>query len=1026
MTSFFSRLGRTSALIVAAGLVAHAASDGNMAVSVVDASGKPVAGATVTITSPTQIGGARTAVTDATGKVRFVRLAPGDFKVQVTANGFQTQTMNNVAVAVDQTAAVNARLAPVGAATVEVVSNVAAVDVTTVTQGMQIDSKELEALPMARTQLSALTLAPGVVSVGGNPAIVSGLNRDNFGGNGARNNTYMIDGIDVTSPEAGTSRTNLAPELIQVQDVKTGAITAEYSARAGLFSNVTTKAGGNEYTGGLTLSKRPGSLTNKVGKGRFDVGEQDVSDYTAWAMGPIIKDKLWFVLSYQQVKDETTVRLSPTVSVTPGETRTGRNYDGYSVFGKLTWQITPNDIADITFNSNPYEFDNLSGPLVVTRRAALTEQGGTRFLAHYGHQWSNLFLDVRLAQHKEDNKTKALYHDAGPQNTVVASTTLSPLQRQLGNNAALDERTYQKDRLRVDLTWLFEAAGSHTLKAGVEKGTDKLTQFLGVDQGGNSYESFNVGTYAWATLPSSQANSQKARTLTAINGPDYTAVYAALVSAGFTPTGAANAYHGATFTNVNLASYVFNEANPFGGFYEYRFHQVNAQKSSPKMDIQGAYVQDSWQIGKFTFSPGFRVDKYSYVADNGTKLFETDYAFAPRVGLTYDVKGDGKSKLYAYWGRYIDPIKLDMVRFTGSLTSSERTEDIRILNTWVTVNRRGGTKTVDAVFANTFKLPKTEEFRLGYSTDFGGIYTFDVTYSQRRDYDIVEDWDPTLYTDADNLEDEARDHYGMGTTAYGSLTATQQRIIDAYRSLVINTEYFAGGGYTGAQNVARVAGGTLNFVLANLPGGERNYRTWEFTFNRREADHWGGFASLSLVNAEGNTFSSGNADYQGDLAMFDPRLAYTNGKLDGSVDWLLKANAFYKFDGQFDSSWLSWTKGLMVAATFNANSGYHYTNSMLVGTRVLQAVPSEANFFSQQLGTNKTPMFFQTDVRVQYGRNLTSRLRGEVFLDIFNIYNKQGATGIAEGLGVRSGIQPNAPYQFQLPRSFQLGVRLKF
>ncbi len=229
MRSLTPRLGRAAALIIASGFLAHAAGDGTLAVSVTDASGKAVAGATVTISSPTQIGGARTVTTDATGKARFVRLSPGAFRIQISATGYQAQTINNVEVQVDQTASVNAKMVPVGGATVEVVAAAAQVDTTTVTQGTQISDVELERLPVGRNQLSTLNLAPGVVastSGNGNPALAVGLNRDNLGGNGARNNTYMIDGIDVTSPEAGTLRTAIAPELIQVQDVKTGAITA--------------------------------------------------------------------------------------------------------------------------------------------------------------------------------------------------------------------------------------------------------------------------------------------------------------------------------------------------------------------------------------------------------------------------------------------------------------------------------------------------------------------------------------------------------------------------------------------------------------------------------------------------------------------------------------------------------------------------------------------------------------------------------------------------------------------------------
>lgn len=1009
MSLLNTRIARTAAVIVATGFLVQAAGDGTLAVTVTNPSGAPISGATVTISSPTQIGGSRTVLTDANGKVRFPRLSPGQFKVTFIAEGYQTQTMAKVDVFIDQTAAVNAKMVPVGGATVEVVSVAAQVDVTTVTQGLQLDAVQLESLPVARTQLAALTLAPGVVDVGGNPALTVGLNRDNFGGNGARNNTYLIDGVDVTSPEAGTSRTNIAPELVNLQDVKTGAITAEYTARAGLFSNVNTKVGGNEFMGGLTVAMQPSSFVGKYKDGKIDSGKKQVSDYTVWGLGPILKDKLWYVISYQKRKDETTVPLSSSATTTPGEVRTGTDYDGYSVFAKLTWQIAPSDIFDLTFNNNPYELDNLSDPGILTQRASKTERGGGRYLAHYGHQWSSFFLDIRLSQHKENNKTLAKSTSAGPQNTLKASTGLSPLQAQLGNSSALDKREYQKDRLRADGTWIFDALGSHTLKLGVEVGTDKLTQTIGVGQD-NSYESFNVGTYRLPTLPSSQAKSQFARIITAINGS--TTLRNLAATNGYTPQ------TGPNYVTSDFDGYTFNEPNPHGGFYEYRISQVSIASSTPKMDVQGFYIQDQWQSGRWTFSPGFRFDKYTYKADNGEQLYATGYNFAPRIGATLDVMGNGHSKVYAYWGRYIDPIKLDMVRFTGSLTSSVRTEDIRMFGTWITAQVRGGSKNVDAVFADNFKLPKTDELRVGYTTDFKGIYTFDATWTSRRDYDIVEDWDIDLYSNPTNLEAEARGVFNIGTAPNqldpNSIKA--QRIIQAFRNLSMPLGFFAGGGKTGAENLARAQAGTLNFVLANLPGGERKYQSLDLTIRRQEAQHWGGFASLSLVDAKGNSFSSGNADYQGDLAKYDPRLPYTNGHLDGSVDWLFKSNAYYR-----------WDMGLLIGATFNANSGYHYSTSDLVGTRILQAAPSAEDFDNEMLGKKMTPRFYQVDLRVSYSKDLKKKVKGEVFIDIFNLFDRQNTIGLSEGLNVRP-IAPIAdtPYSYQLPRTFQLGFRLKF
>ncbi|HJW34200.1 MAG TPA: carboxypeptidase regulatory-like domain-containing protein [Holophagaceae bacterium] len=1029
MNNLLHRLGRTTALIVATGFVAHAAGDGNLAVQVLDVTGKPIAGATVVISSPGQIGGARTQVTDASGKVRFVRLNPSAFKVVVTASGFQTQTLNGVNVLIDQTANVNLKMVPVGGAVVEVVSSLPIVDVTSVTAGTQITQEELTTLPLLRDQLSTLSLAPGVVAIGNNPALAAGNNRDNFGQNGARNNTYMVDGIDVTSPESGLYRTTIPQELVQNQDIKTGAITAEYSARAGLFSNVTTIPGGNELTGGLIYSMTDPSWSSAPSQFTIQAPGHKIDDTTAFVSGPILKDKLWFVASYQKVKETVDVTLLDSVASTPNESRTGLFNDESRTFAKLTWQIAEGHLASATFNKNPGHFDNGTTVNTPTRRLTNTTRGGDRYTLSYSWQTPSFIFDVKTISHKEADSIKANYTNLGPQVDVIfptASGSPSVAQSAFGNSSAGTGREYKRQSTRVDGTFLFDAAGSHTLKTGVQMGTDQLTQTLFIS-GGVQYENFNAPTTYGNDIANygGQVKGARSKVLASINNnPTYATLKAAL------DTNVDGTVDAAERDVVNFNT-PYDAGNLALGYLGYRFINDSLASSSPKMETQGAYIQDQWQIGRLTFSPGFRMDKYEYKADNGQSLFKTDWAFAPRVGASYDVDGDGRTKAYAYWGRYIDPIKLDMVRFTGSLSSSVRNEDIYIQpnatpgsGTWVTENVRGGSKVVDAVFANSFKLPKTEEFRIGLAKDFGNSWSIDAVYTYRRDYDIVEDWDPSLYTSADALEDEARSLWGIGSRAavpYNTLTGNNKAIVDKFRSLVIDPEYFAGGGYTGAQNVARL-GTSLNFVLANLPGGHRQYNTFDVTVTRKFKDNWGGFYTYSNVRATGNTQSSGNADYQGDLAQYDPRLAYGNGRLDGSIDWLHKANVYYR-----------WNNGFQLGVTGTFISGYHYSDAEQIGTRILQKAPALADAFSEQAGKNRTPSTKLFDARIQYSRKF-GVVKGEVSLNIFNVFNRQTEQDIVEGngltganlIGSRRGISGGNAFTWTQPRNFAMGFKVTF
>ncbi|HEU4952779.1 MAG TPA: carboxypeptidase regulatory-like domain-containing protein [Holophagaceae bacterium] len=1028
MSLLTSRLGRTAALLVAMGAVAHAAGDGSMTVTVTTKSGAPLAGAKVIASSPTQIGGARTAVTDAAGRARFPRLTTGTFTVQISADGYQAQTVSGVEILVDQNQAVSAKLVEVGSANVEVVAALPSVDTTTVTSGVQLTQDDIQSLPVARTQLATLALAPGVISTGGpnggNPALTTGLDRDNFGNQGARNNTYMVDGMDMTSPESGLYSTSVPQELVANQDVKTGGITAEYSAKAGLFSNVTTISGSNEWHGGITVSLQDSSWPANIRPGRVQVANYDLTDLAVWADGPIIKDKLWIVASAQGVKLKAPkIQVADASTLTPGEVREGVGNDEKRYFAKLTYAFLPGHTLTAEFMRNPGHYDNLTDPTIVTARGIKTETGGSNYLLAYSWQTPSFILDVKAGRHEEALTQSALYSNLGPQvdmNTDPAGGVIPVIQRTFGNSGAGTGREYRRDMIRVDGTFLFDAMGSHALKAGLQSGKDQLTQTIFIS-GGAQYNTLGgVGsvTGAGPTFGYVDANysgnvpGTASRLLSAINNQ---AAYASVKTALDTNSDG-------TVDNTELDAYQFNElfdaGNPNEGYQGYRITLDSKASSTPKMEFRGGYIQDKWNIGRFTISPGFRLDQYNFKADNGQSLFKTSYQFAPRVGVIWDVEGDGRTKASAYFGRYIDPIKLDMVRFTGSLTSSVRLEQIRIANTWVTENTRGGSKTVDAVFADTFKLPKTDEVRFDVAHDFGNGWSLDGTYTYRKDYDIVEDWDPTLYTDPNNLEAEARSIFGIGGTVgvYTGLTSAQKHAIDVFRGLALSPDYFSGGGYSGAQNIARIYAGQLNFVLANLPDAARYYSAFDVTVAKKATDHWGGLFTYSLIHATGDSLSSGDADFQGDLGRFDPRLGYMNGTLDGSIDWQAKMFVYYK-----------WDMGLQLGVTASANSGYHYSDSKLLSRRVLLAWPTDpAAVDTNLMGKNRTPQTNQIDVHAEYSHALYGQVKGSVFLDVFNFLNSQQATNLAEGTNIRGTYAANQPYAYQLPRHIQLGFRVTF
>ena len=213
----------------------------------------------------------------------------------------------------------------------------------------------------------------------------------------------------------------------------------------------------------------------------------------------------------------------------------------------------------------------------------------------------------------------------------------------------------------------------------------------------------------------------------------------------------------------------------------------------------------------------------------------------PQRGLR--LLGNGRHKLSAFYGRYYDPVRNDMTNFAGTLTGSIIEEQVYVtaLNKYVTYRTRGGPSVQDAFFSPTTQTPYTDDLEFGYAVDLGNNMSFDALYYNRKSRDIMEDYDLELYADPS--------------------TATRARSITR-DSLFLGYDYF---GYT--ENPGS------NFVIGTLAGGERNFQGMEFVFRKRFANNWQTLASYTWQDAEGNTNSDGNADFQGDVDLPRPARA---------------------------------------------------------------------------------------------------------------------------------------------------------
>src|SRR5690606_14006876 len=179
---------KRSALTVALGMcfvgAALAAETGGLRISVTGTDGAPLAGATVTVSSPDSLV-SRSGVTQADGSVRLQGLDPAtNYTVVVDAPGYDNFSASNVAVVSGKNLSVGY---PLGVASLDTVvvtgANLAAIDTTSATVSSTLTLDMVESLPTARSYTSYLQLIPGVKpTTGSNPSSKSGVNYQDIGG----------------------------------------------------------------------------------------------------------------------------------------------------------------------------------------------------------------------------------------------------------------------------------------------------------------------------------------------------------------------------------------------------------------------------------------------------------------------------------------------------------------------------------------------------------------------------------------------------------------------------------------------------------------------------------------------------------------------------------------------------------------------------------------------------------------------------------------------------------------------------
>jgi Carboxypeptidase regulatory-like domain/TonB dependent receptor len=674
--------------------------------TVQDEQGAVVPGATVEVKNlDTNL--TRTLQTDDGGRFVFLQLPPGRYTLTVSKQGFATLKQEEFTLTVGQAANLDLKMKVSGVNETITVSAVQTVDTASTQTSTTLDEKSVGNLPvLGRKFEDLLTLTPNV-------SVVQGPDGDeiNFAGQRGVFNNVSLDGGDYMNgffgEQAGGQRAAIDIPLDAVKEfqvVATGA-TAEFGRTAGGVVNVVTKSGTNEFHGSLFHFQRLEALTANTSDGK-PLTDFHREQFGGNVGGPIKRDKAFFFVAGEQIFENLTrANLSepigtpcpvnaPTITANEalinsntdcqrlaliGFFKATRNQDeglpvkhplrNTALLGKVDWDLTKNNRLTLSHNFDYSKNTNQTFDVATYGNSANGIEGPSKINAFN----ANLFTTISPTKVNEAHFTygREIRPRSAAQSNVPADTAMGfATTFRFGNPFFLapnvDEtfwRTQIKDNFSI-------VKGSHNVKVGGEWVHSRNSQvFRGFFEGRYIFDSAaGFLRYASPTAPGGFGPT----TLECVS------------SSGATTwvTAPAQSCPAGTSVAGPLLLYL-QDGTPTG---------ISGVPPPGASDIKNEdlalFAQDKWQVRQnLTFNYGLRWEaqifpapvidpsKTAYGPLLGDPRFPSDGTlhspkkeFQPRVGLAWDIGGDGKSVLRANFGVYY--ARQNMLSQVGSITTN--------------------------------------------------------------------------------------------------------------------------------------------------------------------------------------------------------------------------------------------------------------------------------------------------------------------------------------------------------------------
>jgi hypothetical protein len=671
--------------------------------TVKDTSGAVLPGVTVEVSSPALIEKTRSTVTDGSGLYQVTQLVPGTYTVTFSLTGFSTYKRDGLELTGSFVATINADM-KVGsvAETITVTGETPLVDVQSAAVQKVVTKEIVDAIPTGRLGINLAALQPGIIlGAGGGvgAANTNALGSQDVGGTVGDTFTDLaihggkpaeqrqtIGGLSAATTIRFGESLSSSPSFTAMQEMSVNTSGADASlAGGGVQINYVPRDGGNTFKGLLFFSGANGSMQGT----NYSTGTRNASgctpieslycrglvaqpgalvhvyDFNPGYGGPLKKDKLWWFASarWTEAKNEvpndypnknfvagvtpsrllnaTTLAYVPDLSQ-PLDTTLGGGGHFWEQTLRLTWQASAKNKIGLYYNNKKRTAINGA----TTNSHEVLNQ--TYFFPFSDNliQWSSpvsnkFLLEAGFWRHQETWGVKmgdpsfadplaVGVTDLNPQTLVPNYTQI--IQNYHGHVGATDTGSHNPN-YRGNFAASY-VTGSHALKAGFDLN----------------------GAFRWSTNQSVIPYSFGVSTL-ANNG----------VGVGIpVPVSLTLRSDGCTDPLLRTVS-----GRVVGGHTSIQPGCPTDAAGSPNRvrTEGGVFVQDKWTMNRLTVSAGFRIDWFdsqnpafhlypSLLTPNRNydvpEFSTTQYRdWTPKIGVAYDLFGDGKTAIKANVGRYV-------------------------------------------------------------------------------------------------------------------------------------------------------------------------------------------------------------------------------------------------------------------------------------------------------------------------------------------------------------------------------------